>query len=69
MLTPLEPPRRRRLRLPGYDYSTEGAYFVTVCARDHRCLFGMVIDGEMHLSRLGELVTACWNEIPLISHT
>jgi REP element-mobilizing transposase RayT len=57
--------KRVNMSLAGYDYSTEGAYFVTVCARDHRCLFGGVTDGEMQPSRVGDAVTACWNEIPI----
>ena len=38
---------------------------MTVCARDHRCLFGGVMDGGMQPSRAGEAVKACWNEIPV----
>ncbi len=30
---------RKRLRLKGYDYSTEGAYFVTVCLQNRLPLF------------------------------
>ena len=29
-----ESPRRKSTRLKGYDYSTPGAYFVTICTRD-----------------------------------
>lgn len=35
-------PKRKRLRLPDYDYSTTGAYFITVCTKNHICLFGAV---------------------------
>ena len=34
-----ELPRRKALRLPAYDYSTAGVYFVTICTRDRKCLF------------------------------
>ncbi len=30
---------RRSIRLKDYDYSRAGAYFVTVCAWQRRCLF------------------------------
>ena len=33
-------PRRRHLRLPAYDYSHAGAYFITVCTQDRVILFG-----------------------------
>lgn len=30
---------RKRMRLPSYDYSMPGAYFVTACTKDRECLF------------------------------
>ncbi len=36
---------RRSIRLPGYDYTQPGAYFVTLCAHDGEPLFGEVVDG------------------------
>src|SRR3989338_3226689 len=30
---------RRSIRLKGYDYSQEGAYFITICTKDRECLF------------------------------
>ncbi len=33
---------RRSIRLPGYDYSQAGAYFVTIVTQDRACLFGDV---------------------------
>ncbi len=31
--------RRRSIRLKGYDYSQNGAYFVTICTRNHELIF------------------------------
>jgi len=53
---------RRSLRLRGYDYSSPGAYFVTVCASSH--LFGRVRAGEMIPNRSGEIARECWTSIP-----
>jgi len=53
-------PRRRPLRLPGFDYSGEGAYFVTICTRNRECLFGAVVDGEMRLNNVGRVVQMIW---------
>ena len=36
-------PRRKGNRLSGYDYSTAGYYFVTVCAEDMREWFGKIV--------------------------
>ncbi len=43
-------PRRRRLRLEGYDYSRNGAYFVTVCTHERKCTLGAVPVGAIHES-------------------
>lgn len=55
---------RRSIRLQGYDYSQAGAYFVTICTQDRECLFGEVVTGQVHLSKIGRLVTDCWHAIP-----
>jgi REP element-mobilizing transposase RayT len=51
---------RRPIRLQGYDYSKEGAYFVTVVAYRRECLFGEVMDGEMVLNECGIVVAETW---------
>lgn len=56
---------RRSIRLRGYDYSSEGAYYVTIVAQRRECLFGEIVDGKMHLNEYGEIVQKWWNEIPI----
>ena len=51
---------RQSIRLKGYDYSQEGAYLITICVHDRQCLFGDIIEGEMHLSRAGKIVADQW---------
>src|SRR5215210_6120575 len=51
---------RRAIRLKGYDYSQAGAYFITVCVQGRVCLFGEVIDGQMHLNDAGRIVLMEW---------
>ena len=55
---------RHSLRLPGYDYSQAGAYFVTLCTYNRRPLFGGIHDGEMKLNSVGMMVERTWSEIP-----
>jgi REP element-mobilizing transposase RayT len=55
---------RRSLRLPGFHYAREGAYFLTICAFQKRCLFGTVRGEEVELSDLGRIVAECWTAIP-----
>jgi putative transposase len=57
-------PKRKSPRLNAYDYSTAGAYFVTVCSRERACVFGSIVDDEMKLSSLGRFVQESWTEIP-----
>ncbi|MCK9202147.1 MAG: transposase [Gallionella sp.] len=51
---------RHSIRLQGYDYSQAGAYFITVCAQDRKCLFGDIADGEMALNGYGCAVQNEW---------
>lgn len=51
---------RRSIRLKGYDYTKDGAYFVTICARKRACLFGTVVNGYMQMNEYGWEVADCW---------
>lgn len=57
-------PNRRSIRLPGYDYSQAGAYFVTICTQNRECLFGDIVNREMVLHSAGRMVETVWNELP-----
>jgi REP element-mobilizing transposase RayT len=57
-------PTRRRQRLAGFDYSTPGTYFVTLCVQDRLPLFGRVVDGRMHRSPAGDAIERVVGEIP-----
>lgn len=56
-------PRRKNIRLKGYDYSQAGLYFITVCVQDRLCLFGNVQNGEMTLNDAGRMVERWYDEI------
>ena len=51
---------RRSIRLRDYDYSTAGAYFVTICTFERECLLGDVVNGEMRLNGMGQIVQEEW---------
>ena len=69
---PYDPERhhRRSVRLRGYDYSSPGKYFVTICVQHRERLYGEVINGEMKLNDAGLMVEKWWlelaNKFPLI---
>lgn len=54
----------RLQRLPGYDYSRRGAYFVTICTQHRGRWFGRVEQKAMILSAWGTVAAACWHSIP-----
>ena len=49
--------------MPGYDYSGEGDYFVTICIDNRKPQFGKIKNGVMILSDLGKIVEQIWNDI------
>jgi putative transposase len=57
-------PKRKSIRLPGYDYSLSGAYFVTICALGHVDRFGEIVEGILYPSAEGEIIEACWAGLP-----
>jgi len=52
---------RRSIRLRGYDYTQNGAYFVTMCSWNRECVFGEIADGKMHLNDFGLIIDGTWN--------
>src|SRR4028118_229923 len=55
---------RRSIRLKGYNYTGEGAYYFTICCHQRRCLLGEIKDGVMHLNLVGATVKAVWESFP-----
>jgi len=51
-------------RLPAWDYSSHGYYFVTICTKGKQYFFGDVLDATMVLSDLGRTACDCWAAIP-----
>jgi len=54
-------PKRKPTRLKGYDYSQNGAYFVTICTHNRKCLFSNIVGAihespENQLTQYGEFV-------------
>ena len=61
--------KRKRNRLPGYDYSQIGTYFITVCTENKRCVLSKVVgvgvldDPEIRLTEYGEIAQNCIKEM------
>ena len=62
---------RKQNRLPEYDYSAPGYYFITICTEEHKMYFGQIHAGHeqnvpalMHLSPAGQIVSEAICAIP-----
>ena len=55
---------RRPIRLPKYDYSRTGWYFVTICTQERDCRFGEIVDAEMRLNDAGLMIERWWRKLP-----
>ena len=56
-------PKRKHIRLEGYDYASDGVYFITICAKTRTFIFWEDIDADsirqltsIPLSAIGKLV-------------
>jgi len=48
------------MRLKNYDYSSPGAYFITVCVNNYLCLFGEISEGKMTRNKAGIMIQKEW---------
>ncbi|MCC7478081.1 transposase [bacterium] len=55
---------RKNVRLKNFDYSSYGAYFITVCSSQRRQLFGAIEDGRLVPTQLGEMLASHIEGIP-----
>ena len=63
-------PSRKQHRLPNFDYSLPGAYFITICTKDRKNLFwkdsrsNIVCAQDIILSPWGKIVASAIQNIP-----
>lgn len=55
---------RKNIRLKGYDYSSKGLYFITICTKDRVHYFGKIEHQKFEYSPIGAIAYTYWNEIP-----
>ena len=55
-------PKRKPTRLPEFDYCTPGAYFITICTQEKRCILASIVGGgaldapQVRLTQTGQIV-------------
>jgi hypothetical protein len=52
---------RQSIRLKDYDYTSAGAYFITLCTYQKQHLFGEIVDGEMIVNDAGKIIGEEWS--------
>ena len=57
---PVSNHHRRSIRLKGFDYTSEGGYFITLVTYERHNFFGEIINDEMLLNPLGEIARNEW---------
>ena len=60
-------PKRKPNRLPDFDYRTPGAYFITICTKDRKCLLWDTVGASIarpRLSKYGLVVQKAIYDIP-----
>ncbi len=55
--------RIKSIRLANWDYSSNGAYYITICTKNRECLLGNIVNGKMILNNIGEIVKQCWYDL------
>lgn len=57
---------KKQYRLPNYDYSGYGNYFITINTQNrYKKYFGKIINNKIQLSEMGNIVDKIWNQIPI----
>ncbi len=62
-------PKRKALRLKNYDYSSPGAYFITMCTHNRACILSSLVGAihespELKLSLYGKIVDDIIRNLP-----
>ncbi len=56
--------QRKSPRKPGFDYTTDGVYFVTICTQNRLHLFGHIQNGLVCWNPAGGMVARWWEALP-----
>ena len=49
-------------RRPNWDYSNNGAYFITICTQHNICNLGKIENNKMNLSDYGKIIETEWHK-------
>jgi REP element-mobilizing transposase RayT len=55
---------RQFMRLPGYDYSNDGFYFITISTEKHRKVFADMVNDKIQNNHYGNIALNTWFDLP-----
>ncbi|TMB96202.1 MAG: transposase [Chloroflexi bacterium] len=58
--------RVETVRLPSWDYSAPGYYYITMCTKNRGCYLGREEAGQIILSSAGDIATEEWLKAPMV---
>ena len=56
-------PKRKSIRLKGYDYTQAGMYFITFCCQNRKHFFGKIVNKELQLNEAGKMIEKWYLEL------
>ncbi len=56
-------PKRKHPRLDDFDYSSGGAYFITICTQDRRCILSRVVGRGLAPAETNEIEYTLFGEV------
>ena len=64
----MELPQRKQNRITEYDYSQNGAYFITVCTHDRKKILSKIVGDDAHIvpSPYGQVIEKYMRNVPEI---
>lgn len=54
---------RHSIRIKDYDYSKKGMYFITICTKEKKHIFGNINNEEVILSNIGKIAKTILNKV------
>lgn len=54
--------RRKTIRLQNWNYAWDASYFITICTKNRQPYFGEIRNGEMHISKIGQVALDEWHK-------
>ena len=56
-------PQRKHPRLDKYDYSSDGAYFITICTQNRRCILSHIVGRGLAPAEMNHIEYSSWGKI------